>query len=156
MLGICSCQFIPGQFAFIVQRNMSWEHYNLALIKSWVPEYNQLQTAGQSKQVLSVMRLHLGMDGSIVMGEQYLKALERGTKVSTWADLTGSLWQHLATHTHRHINTLQVIKVMEKNFYRDTWHHTKTGDASWDHYRPVLKHQPGLLPKLLLLPRCWT
>lgn len=102
MLGICSCQFIPGQFAFIVQRNMSWEHYNLALIKSWVPEYNQLQTAGQSKQVLSVMRLHLGMDGSIVMGEQYLKALERGTKVSTWADLTGSLWQHLATHTQTH------------------------------------------------------
>lgn len=102
MLGICSCQFIPGQFAFIVQRNMSWEHYNLALIKSWVPEYNQLQTAGQSKQVLSVMRLHLGRDGSIVMGEQYLKALERGTKVSTWADLTGSLWQHLATHTQTH------------------------------------------------------
>lgn len=35
---------------------------------------------------------------------QYLKPLERYTMISTWADLMGSLCQHLAidTHTHKH------------------------------------------------------
>lgn len=90
----------------------------------------------QSKQVLRVMRVDMDMDEQ-EMGEQYLKPLERGTTVSTWADLTGSLWQHLATQTqtHRH-------PPGNKDHGETFLQGQLTPHTSWDHYRPALKHQP--------------
>lgn len=103
---------------------MSWEHYDLALIKSWVPGHSELQTAGQDKQGLSVMQLW-----------NHWKGIPWYQQGLTW--LTAC-----ATPGYKHTH------------YEDTWHHTEAGDSRWHDYRPVLKPLPvSLLPAPLLLPQ---
>lgn len=118
-----------------------------------MPQYNKLRAAGQGKQDLSVVRLNTGIDQQVT-GEQYLKLLERYTMISTWADLIGSLCQHLAIHTHTHTHaTLPGNRDHEGTSLQGHLTPHRSRGCRGDHFRSVLKHLPvSLLSVLLLLP----